>query len=72
MSYPLTIQALVIEDDEGAKEAYKGIFDGIAADVTSLPFSAALPSFAFSYEEAVACLESSRLFGLASIFETNS
>lgn len=62
MSYPLTIHALVIEDDEGAKEAYKGIFEGIAADATGLPFSAGQPSFAFSYQEAVACLESSKIF----------
>ncbi len=62
MSYPLAIHALVIEDEEGAKEAYKGIFEGIAADVTGLPFSAALPSFAFSYQEAVACLESRKIF----------
>ena len=31
MSYPLTIHALVIEDDEGAKEAYKGIFESITS-----------------------------------------
>lgn len=62
MSYPLTIHALVIEDDEGAKEAYKGIFESIAGEVTGLPFSAVTPSFAFSYEEAVTCLESSKIF----------
>ncbi len=62
MSYPLTIHALVIEDDEGAKEAYKGIFESITAEVTGLPFSAVLPSFAFSYEEAVGCLASSEIF----------
>jgi CheY-like chemotaxis protein len=62
MSYPLTIHALVVEDDERAKEAYKGIFESITAEVIGLPFSAALPSFAFSYEEAVACLDSSRIF----------
>ena len=62
MSYPLTIHALVIEDEEGAKDAYKGIFESITAEVTGLPFSAVLPSFAFSYEEAVACLESSKIF----------
>jgi CheY-like chemotaxis protein len=62
MSYPLTIHALVIEDDEGAKEAYKGIFESITAEVTGLPFSAVLPSFAFSYEEAVTCLESRKIF----------
>jgi hypothetical protein len=27
MSFPLNIQPLVIEDDEGAKDAYKDIFD---------------------------------------------
>lgn len=62
MSYPLTLHALVVEDDEGTKEAYKGIFEGITADYTSLPFSLGLPSFAFSYGEAVACLESSKIF----------
>ncbi len=62
MSYPLTIHALVIEDDEGAKEAYKGIFEGITAEATGLPFPSALPSFAFSYQEAAACLESSKIF----------
>jgi len=62
MSYPLSIHALVIEDDEGAKEAYKGIFESITADITGLPFSAVLPSFAFSYSEAVACLDSSKIF----------
>ncbi|MFZ1083425.1 MAG: hypothetical protein WAN35_00520 [Terracidiphilus sp.] len=62
MSYPLAIQALVIEDEEGTKEAYKGIFETIAEEVTGLPFSPVLPSFAFSFEEAVACLESSKIF----------
>ena len=62
MSYPLTIHALVIEDEEGTKEAYKGIFESITGEVTGLPFSPGLPSFAFSYEEAVACLESSKIF----------
>lgn len=62
MSYPLVIQALVIEDEEGTKEAYKGIFETIAEEATGLPFSPVLPSFAFSYEEAVACLESSKIF----------
>jgi len=62
MSYPLAIQALVIEDEEGTKEAYKGIFETITEEVTGLPFSPVLPSFAFSYEEAAACLESSKIF----------
>jgi CheY-like chemotaxis protein len=62
MSYPLAIQALVIEDEEGPKEAYKGIFETISEEVTGLPFSPVLPSFAFSYDEAVACLESSKIF----------
>lgn len=62
MSYPLSIQALVIEDEEGPKEAYKGIFETISEEITGLPFSPGLPSFAFSYEEAIACLESSKIF----------
>jgi CheY-like chemotaxis protein len=62
MSYPLILQPLVIEDDEGAKDAYKGIFDSITADYGDLPFSPAPPCFAFSYEEALAYLDSSKIF----------
>ena len=62
MSYPLNLQPLVIEDDEGAKEAYHGIFDAIAKDWGDLPFCPAPPSFAFSYEEALDCLNGSKIF----------
>lgn len=62
MSYPIAIQALVIEDEEGTKEAYKGIFETITEEVTGLPFAPVFPSFAFSYKEAVDCLESSKIF----------
>ncbi len=62
MSYPLILQPLVVEDDEGAKDAYEGIFETIAADFADLPFSPAPPCFAFSHEEAVEHLESSRIF----------
>jgi len=64
MSYPLTLQPLVIEDDEGAKDAYKGIFDAIAADYGDLPFAPAPPCFAFSYEEAKEYLDGSKIFHL--------
>jgi len=62
MSFPLNIQPLVIEDDEGAKDAYKDIFDTLRGEHGDLPFCAAPPCFAFSYEEAIACLESSKIF----------
>ncbi|MBZ5534065.1 MAG: phosphotransferase [Acidobacteriia bacterium] len=62
MSYPLTLQPLVIEDDEGAKDAYKGIFEAIAADYGDLPFAPAPPCFAFSYEEAKEYLDGSKIF----------
>jgi CheY-like chemotaxis protein len=62
MSYPLSLHSLVIEDDERAKEAYHGIFDSIAQDCPNLPFAPAPPSFAFSYKEALALLDSSRIF----------
>jgi CheY-like chemotaxis protein len=64
MSYPLNLQSLVIEDDEGAKDAYKGIFETIAEDYGDLPFSPAPPRFAFSYEEANEYLDSSKIFHL--------
>jgi CheY-like chemotaxis protein len=64
MSYPLTLQSLVIEDDEGTKDAYKVIFDTLAGDFSYLPFIPAQPRFAFSYEEAVECLNSSKMFHL--------
>jgi CheY-like chemotaxis protein len=62
MSFPINLQPLVIEDEEGPKEFYSGIFEAIAADYSALPFSAAPPCFAFSYEEAVEHLESSKIF----------
>lgn len=65
MSYPLNLQPLVIEDDEGAKEAYQGIFDAIAKDWGDLPLCPGPPSFAFSYEEALDCLNGSKIFHVA-------
>jgi CheY-like chemotaxis protein len=62
MSFPLNLQPLVIEDDEGAKDAYKEIFDTLRGEHGDLPFCAAPPCFAFSYEEAIACLEGSKIF----------
>src|SRR2546427_508495 len=62
MSYPLSLHSLVIEDDEGAKEAYQGIFENIAGDNLECPFVPAPPSFAFSYKEAIEFLDSSRIF----------
>lgn len=59
MSYPLTLQTLVIEDEVHVKEAYERIFEGIAPD---LPCTPAPPCFAFSYEEAVERLESRTIF----------
>jgi CheY-like chemotaxis protein len=62
MSYPLALHALVIEDDERTKEAYENIFQNISSESTELPFSPAPPSYAFSYDEAVTHLDSSKIF----------
>jgi CheY-like chemotaxis protein len=62
MSYPLTIQPLVIEDEEDAKETYEGIFQTIASEFSDLPFPPPRPCFAFSHQEAVQHLDSSRMF----------
>src|SRR6266849_41866 len=62
MSFPLNLQPLVIEDDEGAKDAYREIFDTLRGEQGDLPFCAAPPCFAFSYEEAIACLDGSKIF----------
>lgn len=62
MSFPINLQPLVIEDNEDIKEVYSRIFETIATDYSDLPFSAAPPCFAFSYEEAIEYLGSSKIF----------
>jgi CheY-like chemotaxis protein len=62
MSYPISLQALVIEDQEGPKEAYEGIFETLAGEFEHLPFAPAHPCFAFSHEQALEHLESSKIF----------
>jgi CheY-like chemotaxis protein len=62
VSYPTAIQPLVIEDQEDPKEAYERIFTTIAAEYTQLAFPAAPPLFAFSHEEGIQHLASSRMF----------
>src|SRR5437879_4714440 len=62
MSYPISLQALVIEDEEGPKDAYDGIVQTIASELEHLTFSPAPPCFAFSHQEALKHLESSRIF----------
>jgi CheY-like chemotaxis protein len=62
MSFPLNLQPLIIEDDDGAKDAYVSIFETLQAEFGDLPFGAAPPRFAFCFEEALECLESSKMF----------
>ncbi len=62
MSYPLSLQALVIEDQDGPKEAYEGIFKTIAGELDNLSFRPAHPCFAFSHEQAVDHLNGSKIF----------
>jgi CheY-like chemotaxis protein len=62
MSYPISLQALVIEDQEGPKDAYEGIFETLAGEFEHLPFAPAHPCFAFSHEQALEHLESSKIF----------
>lgn len=64
MSYPATLHALVIEDEEGTKVAYEEIFNRLASQSGGLPFRLAKPLFAFSYEEARQILEESKIFHL--------
>jgi CheY-like chemotaxis protein len=61
MSYPLTMQVLVVEDDEEAKDAYKEVFERIAQS-GELPFPLAPPCFAFSHEEALEAIHGSKIF----------
>jgi hypothetical protein len=63
MSYPLTLQPLVIEDDIRIKDAYEVIFKNISEQFSkSPPLKVAAPCFAFSHEQGVACLDSSKIF----------
>jgi CheY-like chemotaxis protein len=64
MSYPVTLQPLVIEDEDGPVDAYKSIFSTISSENGAFPFRPAPPVFAFSYEKAIECLESSKIFHL--------
>jgi CheY-like chemotaxis protein len=63
MSYPLTIQPLVIEDEDKLKDVYQTIFEAISREPGNLlPFRIAVPCYAFSYEQAVKLLDSSKIF----------
>jgi CheY-like chemotaxis protein len=63
MSYPLTLQPLVIEDDVRIKDAYEVIFKNISEQFSkSPPLKVAAPCFAFSHEQGVTCLDSSKIF----------
>lgn len=62
MSYPLTIQALIVEDDEKTKEMYEQIFESLKQEFSSLPLQFAPPLFAFSYQRAHEFLASSKMF----------
>jgi len=63
MSYPLALQALVIEDDDNVKDTYQIIFDTISRDLGNfLPFRIAAPCYAFSYEQALRLLDGSKIF----------
>jgi len=63
MSYPLTIQPLVIEDEDKVKDVYQAIFESISQEIgNSLPFRIAPPCYAFCYEQAVEALDSSKIF----------
>lgn len=62
MSYPLSLQALVVEDQEGPRQAYENFFETIADELEGLPFRPAHPCFAFSHQEAVEYLNGSKIF----------
>jgi len=63
MSYPLTFQPLVIEDEDDLKDVYEGIFRTISVEISnSLPFAIMPPCYAFSYEQAIDLLDGSKIF----------
>jgi CheY-like chemotaxis protein len=63
MSYPLMLQPLVIENDDGVKDAYEGIFETISGELSnSVPFGIMHPCYAFSYDDAVKHLDGSKIF----------
>jgi CheY-like chemotaxis protein len=63
MSYPLTFQPLVIEDEDDLKDVYEGIFRTISGEISnSLPFAIMPPCYAFSYEQAIELLDGSKIF----------
>jgi CheY-like chemotaxis protein len=59
MSYPMTIQPLIIEDEPEVKETYESYLDEIRRE---LPLQR--PRFAFSYEEASQALAANRVYQL--------
>ena len=63
MSYPLTLQPLVIEDEDSVKDAYHIIFEAISRELGNfLPFRIGAPCYAFSYEQALRLLDGSKIF----------
>jgi CheY-like chemotaxis protein len=63
MSYPLTLQPLVIEDEDNVKDTYQIIFEAISRELGNLlPFRIAAPCYAFSYEQALRLLDGSKIF----------
>ena len=65
MSYPLTLQPLIIEDQDDVKDVYQTIFETISRALDeSLPFRIAPPCYAFSYEQALERLNSSKIFNV--------
>jgi len=59
MSYPRTINALIVEDEQDAKESYAQIFRRLANE-----FNLAPPTYARSYEEGAKRLEGTDIFQL--------
>jgi CheY-like chemotaxis protein len=63
MSYPLTIQPLVIEDEDKLKDVYQTTFETISQEPGNLlPFKIADPCYAFSHEQALKLLDGSKIF----------
>ena len=63
MSYPLMLQPLVIEDEDGVKDAYEAIFETISAEISApVPFGIMRPCHAFDHDAAVKLLNESKIF----------
>lgn len=62
MSYPRTIQPLVIEDEANSKEYFETVFTGLKSRHRIAP-----PHWAFCVDDAMKCLSEERIYHLVTV-----